>query len=689
LLEQRYKGSGVDPLIIPALVTYLRDYERNVVWRYRDPTGAYTPFDIADELELRNRFLLNHSGIDTRLEQWGGEFRSSTSYTPFANLVQWFISAYDNPVDAIIDPNYAYRHLATTYNMDRIIDPNGDKMININDPNIPVGLLYDRLLRSFRVGLVPDPNIRWRLERECAQLAANIVDFADEDTEVTVITDPCGITYYGFDAQPFITELGMYIIVSSDFDLNLDYYVVELYNPFDDVIDLNDFVLELYDPETSQFVDILFPPGVQIAPNDYFVIVNDLGAAAYFPIPVGSWVDPKLRFFSNWVPPDKRKPVVDFRQGPDKSQPPIYFGWKNSYILYLKRIDVPGPPLPPIYVDQQIIDSAWVAPAMVAPVAFGRDIRDWHVIYQTLVQVPPTFGLPNFFDPNVSLTHNFSFFLPNPLRPRARFVTVGDIPRVLTIGNGITRNSTIGEQLWGTPRTMEANIRLDLQNPYHRDVFHYLTVFDPSTDNIDNDGDTRIDPNDRSEWKIPGRININTAPWYVIAQLPWMADSLAQASVAYRDKLPLLDAMGGLIADYADRTTATASLIPLREAPGFESTGELNFLIAGAAANYNIGRYALDANDLLYFPDLTTNPLGGPFPPGDEVIDDFEERDVIFSRISNLVTVRSDVFTAYILVRIGADGPQKRVIAILDRSGVYTGKGQVRLVALHDVPDPR
>ena len=75
--------------------------------------------------------------------------------------------------------------------------------------------------------------------------------------------------------------------------------------------------------------------------------------------------------------------------------------------------------------------------------------------------------------------------------------------------------------------------------------------------------------------------------------------------------------------------------------------------------------------------------------PADGVADDFEERDVIFSRISNLVTVRSDVFTAYILVRIGPDGPQKRVIAILDRSNVYSSDDKVRVVALHPVPDPR
>lgn len=90
--------------------------------------------------------------------------------------------------------------------------------------------------------------------------------------------------------------------------------------------------------------------------------------------------------------------------------------------------------------------------------------------------------------------------------------------------------------------------------------------------------------------------------------------------------------------------------------------------------------YSLDFIDLDGFPDLT---------PDDGVEDDFEERDVIFSRISNLVTVRSDVFTAYILVRIGTDGPQKRVIAILDRSDVYSPADKVKIVALHPVPDPR
>jgi hypothetical protein len=104
-----------------------------------------------------------------------------------------------------------------------------------------------------------------------------------------------------------------------------------------------------------------------------------------------------------------------------------------------------------------------------------------------------------------------------------------------------------------------------------------------------------------------------------------------------------------------------------------------------------MGYYAGDGLDQRGFPDLS--PLKFILPL-DGAKDDFEERDLIFQRISNLITVRSDVFTAYILVRIGADGPQRRMIAILDRSGVFPRStapytsGKVKVRALHQVPDP-
>ena len=82
-------------------------------------------------------------------------------------------------------------------------------------------------------------------------------------------------------------------------------------------------------------------------------------------------------------------------------------------------------------------------------------------------------------------------------------------------------------------------------------------------------------------------------------------------------------------------------------------------------------------------------PVRGPDLTRDTARDDLEERDLLFTRMSNLVTVRSDVFTAYILVRIGINGPQKRVIAILDRSQTTADNPAVRVVALQPVADPR
>jgi len=92
-----------------------------------------------------------------------------------------------------------------------------------------------------------------------------------------------------------------------------------------------------------------------------------------------------------------------------------------------------------------------------------------------------------------------------------------------------------------------------------------------------------------------------------------------------------------------------------------------------------------DLLDVTDFKQMMSDPN-----TGDETIGgDIEERDWILSRVANIFTVRSDVFTAYILVRIGHSGPQKRMIAIFDRSDVYLPTDRPRLVALHPVPDPR
>jgi len=146
----------------------------------------------------------------------------------------------------------------------------------------------------------------------------------------------------------------------------------------------------------------------------------------------------------------------------------------------------------------------------------------------------------------------------------------------------------------------------------------------------------------RPQGNLPGRININTATMEVIrAAIPpegqlWDANSLAEDIVDYRNT----------------------------QGP-FEKIADL-----------------LDVTD---FKQMMSDPNTGD----DTIGGDIEERDWILSRVANIFTVRSDVFTAYILVRIGHSGPQKRMIAIFDRSNVYLPTDRPRLVALHPVPDPR
>ena len=56
------------------------DYERDVIWQFAEPNGHYTPFDISDELKLRNRYILNYTKIVTRIEElWENAFDSGLS----------------------------------------------------------------------------------------------------------------------------------------------------------------------------------------------------------------------------------------------------------------------------------------------------------------------------------------------------------------------------------------------------------------------------------------------------------------------------------------------------------------------------------------------------------------------------------------------------------------------------------
>ena len=643
----------------------LPDYQREVIWKLEDPDPKYGPFDISDELVLRNRFIINQKGTVTRLKNiWKNTIDQGVENPYDGKLYRQLSDWKDYVAYDFNEINFKYcrRHLMTTYNIDRIIDPSGSKMVGINTAD--ANSLYDAVRAGLIEGQVVGPN------NIAAQIAVNLIDSRDDDEEVTVF-EPTGVgTFYGYERPcTYISELA-HIFKKDPCDPNIIYrsYAVELYKPY--FIDDDPNVWQLSIDGTP--IDIAWSGSRRF----HLFLVEDSN------VPLTGEID-----FNDIAEPNYTDANEKYGYDPNDYLPVPYdanciFGDGSTLQLWRFVPDVNGY----IAVDTFIVPPTdWLSSGWL--VADGnshsiqRDIYPhkcirnlWGNGWQTTLGGFNDYNDP---DPNVIQAH--------PYIDSNGFTNVGQIGMVFR------------EDGYNVPSgSVEAELRLKLTDPNYQPIFRYLTVFDPSDDGIDNDGDNKVDSADidTPEYKVPGRININTAPWYVIAQLPWVSQrvggyddpNLAKAIVAYRDKIDLDNIDGP---DYKNNSREfVTGITGVREEPGFAGIGELTTVVGGTNADFNMDYYALDTDDLEGMPDLTQGGLG------DGAVDDFEERDVIFSRISNLVTVRSDVFTAYILVRVGTNGPQKRVVAILDRSDVYPDvgagvRGNVKVRAVHPVAEPK
>ncbi len=622
LLDRANNGNNINPYDLQA---YLQYY----IYNYEEIKAPYTPFDMSDELEMRYRYLLNNTDIDTRLESWGNQLRDDTLSTPVESngeLKYWFPKAYNTFGITGTDPNlYSIRHIATTRNMDRILNPaglalNNGKMVNINTA-LPQ-LIFNTIKMSLQGR---EPNAV-RLEKLAAQLAVNIVDLRDNNSDVTALTVGKN-TYFGFEAQPFISDIGFKLSDSEPDDSTKNSFAVELYNPFKIDIPLSSFKIELYDAN-DKVADSVNMPNFIIKAQSRFVITNTSNATTEFGL--GTLKS------SGTLREDPNLVLAKYVLA--GGTPPTYILSKRYNLRLVRKLTATN-----LSLDKQTTQDSWFKWDDVNDSSkfYCRSELNWNILYQEFkLSSTNTLGKPNV---TTALRKNYNLVNYND-----SFATIGDISRVLTIGPSTDANDMIGMNLASEPN--EDEIRLDLKQPVYANMFQYLTVVDPM--------EYGLDPNQfMYETRIKGRININTAPWSVLAQLPSMRPDTARSIVSFRDVINPSDPSNKPFG-------AFNSVVDLMQVPGMDY--------------YTIG----DNNnvDLQSWPDLT---------PKDGAISDYEERDIIFSRISNLVTVRSDIFTAYILVRIGLDGPQKRVIAVLDRSNVVTPIGKVRILAFQSVPDPR
>ena len=610
----------------------LAAYEQQVIWRYPDQIVAagvdanspyvYTPFDLSDELELRYRYLLNETAVDTRLENWGS-FRLNALRTPVdsggAALNTWFRRVAGSG----LDPNYSYRTLATTYNMDRILAPKTftteagvklRKLVNVNTADLLT------LRAAIAAALAEAEPNTLGIAEEAIQIAANLMDYIDDDDEITVVTGGSS-PYYGFERPCiYLSELAYRQVRDPDTGELHTSYALELYKPYFEDKDPppGDWKIVIDNPSTSDF-----ELGVTWSGSRRFHVLLGEDEAAPLAKDYVRFADP--------LEPVDTMPLYGYGQNayPKVAQSMGQATFEAGATISLQRRVASAGKW--IVVDSKRVPDDWIVADDVAR-SLQRDIgphkclrRLWASATQTSI---PGLGnaTGNYVDsqrPEVIQAHPADRPLTN----------IGELGMVLA------------RSAYGVPEgATAADCLVDLRNPIYRKLFNYLTVIDPAQ----HPGLAA------SETRIMGRININTAPAFVLAQLPWMQ---------YEDTSPFQKANG---------------IVAYRNSHGpFETIGDLMQIDPLCLPAFDNRDNQHD--DAPRGPDLTP----------DVARDDMEERDLIFTRISNLVTVRSDVFTAYILVRIGTSGPQRRIIAILDRSGVNAAGDKVRIVAQYPVPDPR
>ena len=736
-------GTGLNPT----------DYNDKVAVRLQNPdptlVPSVLPFDISDELELRNRgFIDSHtmSRLDVHWKQTflpGHPNNLITPYDDDVDLPIWYTKASEGS-----SGHYTRRHICTTYSFDRVMVPkpnNWDtdmptdlktawetwtdwnkasgkwsyRPVCVNDyvpgASDPCAVTIEQIAAAIWLGLPKNADLitnsqmvelGWtgtnERDRLACQLAVNMIDYLDSNDNSTLLTVGSN-KYYGFESEGenvYINKLGISFYTYDD-GVNPPephtHYAISIYNPSSDTtgigwkLDVNQaqqYDLPAIGPGTTVFIDA----DSSVDPDKGFTVAGDGGVAI-------------------------QEAGFQYNDG--------------DRIVLLDPCDRPA--------DSITVDSVPVFATAInnQRYIYYNSTRSGRIIGDDVINIiardpcipatpwdGPEQDVAQLIDPCVPASTTAPIQI---ISKNTDVVNIGKIYEVMLVGSMYTEGKyTTMPECWYKFIQTDDDIpaadihkgRPDAADPCFVNLTRFLTAFNPFSDTVDNDGDGETDEN--SELAIAGRININTAPWFVIAQLPWVVDptaaaadkyKLAQAIVAYRDKT------AWDVLNYSTSTWAAPDDVKTRKhGMGLKSTDrdireEIGFANIAELLNvthnlnngpgdlttpdeyYDIRRYGRDDNAGVpknNNESVPHDPDPGPFlNDNDDAANDLKERDIIFQRISNLVTVRSDVFTAYIMVRVGELGPQKRVIAIFDRSNVYNSDDTPKLVALHPVPDPR
>ncbi len=518
------------------------------------PYGDDVPFGLLSEAEI-----MGTSSYESRLEE---VFNSNS--VPEDSLNNW-LTTYS--ADTILCPLYG-TSTTTMLNINALINNEGAYTDSgIYDSDKKVEMIMDVL--NVTGGLTGSSGSSNYVERH--QLAVNIKDFIDSDSTVTTYLDvSTGDTYYGVDRTPYMNE------VEADAGGG-DGKFIELFNPYDTPIDLSNWTI------TGTTMSQVTLTGT-IAARDYFVIADDDEAYEVdFEYENGAAADQYEAEVNNL---EEYGEVLTLRDD------------SNNIVQVTNYAD---------FGDADSSESMQLNDPRPTPLMNkdGTSNVDASTPWRWYDESLATAGAENDnFDPSPSVGDDgwtTGTWAPSFIVANRRFTNKGYL--------GFIHN---GRQ-WTSFR-----VDKDINYP---DVLQYITVIDPSMDGIDNDGDGDVDTSDTGsqagdidgqEYRIPGLINVNTAPIEVLESLPNITNARAIAIQGSGSKP--FTSIGHLV----DNVTE----------------------ITGAGTKW--------------------------------------EEEEIFRSISNLITVRSNVFTVYVTAQVTeedvSDPPntnvyaEKRILAIVDRS---------------------
>lgn len=478
------------------------------------------------------------------------------------------------------------------------------------------------------------------------QLAANIVDYRDDDNSITTQG-----TKYGLEPHPYITE-AYYNVVEKAATTWKWQYRIELYNPFDTDIQLDgNWKLRLstdwYQGGGSDWAQGTVNP-TDLTLSSYVI------AARQYAI---------LGCDAEW---NASTSTLSYTQGTVNPADLLVAGMK-IYGYAENNNDADPAPTHDLYVElldgsNLIMDIAMPSSAtggFAAQPSTNEGVSRERRFYQSEQDIwwvdSAVGGLPKHTldiggasppDPGSSVK---LMYIANQ-----RIYSLGELGEIATFGfqtSSGTPSTDYDNSSDPYPYTRNAtyigdpdDLKLSLFSEEAKQLFDRLMTYDPAgTDynSYDDDGDGTANDDGTAgndiggaELQVPGRININTASVPVLKSLPIlktgdpldsesMGDTIAAAIVQYRDTL---------------------------------SQGR--FMTIGEILNVT----GLDSLGT----DTADNDQDG-------LTDEKDEKDAIIKSIANLITVRTNVFAVYAVGRVLNSAQtdvlgQRRLVAIVDRS---------------------